>query len=229
MTTAPPKEATTDRVEAGLVVPWNTYLMYDDRGILEENYASMEKYMTFLSNQKFDGYLYNGAGTDYGDWVAYVSTDSRYISVCYYAYAALLMEKISNALSNNPNDEYAQKATSYKTLYDNIKAEFQTRYVRSSGAQKGMLWINTQTAHLLALRLGLFPDDESRTKGIEQLNKLITDNGNKLNTGFVGTGTLNQTLSDIGLINTAYNLLLQRNNPSWLYSVDQGATTIWER
>jgi alpha-L-rhamnosidase len=215
--------------EAGLVVPWNTYLMYDDRGILEENYESMEKYMTFLSNQKFDGYLYNGAGTDYGDWVAYVSTDSRYISVCYYAYAALLMEKISNALSNSPNDEYAQKAASYKTVYDNIKAEFNKRYVRSDGTQKGSLSISTQTSHLLALRLGLFPDDEARAKGIEQLNQLIVSNGNKLNTGFVGTGTLNQTLSDVGLINTAYNLLLQRNNPSWLYSVDQGATTIWER
>ena len=27
----------------------------------------------------------------------------------------------------------------------------------------------------------------------------------------------------------AYELLFQRKNPSWLYSIDNGATTIWER
>ena len=56
-----------------------------------------------------------------------------------------------------------------------------------------------------------------------------SDNGYKLSTGFVGTGILNHTLSEIGLDDMAYNLLLQRDNPSWLYSIDQGATTIWER
>jgi alpha-L-rhamnosidase len=212
--------------EAGLVVPWNVYLMYNDADILKENYESMEKYMVFLSNQTGDGYKYNGAGTNYGDWVAYVSTDSRYVSVCYYAYAALLMEKISNALSEAENDVYAQKAASYRTLYDNIKTEFQKRYVITSGRR---LTINTQTAYLLALRLDLFATESAREEGIKQLESLIKNNGYKLNTGFVGTGTLNQTLSDVGLTDVAYNLLLQRNNPSWLYSVDQGATTIWER
>jgi alpha-L-rhamnosidase len=212
--------------EAGLVVPWNVYLMYNDIEILKENYESMEKYMTFLSNQSGDGYQYNGAGTSYGDWVAYVSTESRYVSVCYYAYAALLMEKMSNALSETENDGYAQKAASYRTLYDNIKAEFQQRYVTTNG--RGLI-INTQTAYLLALRLDLFATEEAREAGIERLKQLITNNGYKLNTGFVGTGTLNQTLSDVGLTDIAYNLLLQRDNPSWLYSVDQGATTIWER
>ncbi|GHT42633.1 hypothetical protein AGMMS49965_14550 [Bacteroidia bacterium] len=205
--------------EAGLVIPWNTYLMYGNTDILSENYTSMEKYMAYLANQKGDGFLYNGPATTYGDWVAYVPTDHRYISVCYYAYAALLMEKISNTLNKE------QKAAAYKTLYDNIKAEFQTRYVNADGTLK----VNTQTAHLLALRMGLFPDEAARTKGIAQLNQLIADNGDRLNTGFVGTGILNQTLSDAGLVNTAYNLLQQRKNPSWLYSVDQGATTIWER
>jgi alpha-L-rhamnosidase len=113
--------------EAGLVVPWNTYLMYGDKGILEENFESMEKYMTFLSNQAGGGYQYNGPGTDYGDWVAYVETDRRYISVCYYAYAASLMEKMSLALSQTENDSYAQKAQSYRTLYNNIRTEFQHR------------------------------------------------------------------------------------------------------
>jgi len=211
--------------EAGIIVPWTTYLMYDNKNILEENYPAMEKYMSFLANQSDENYHYNGAGTDYGDWVSYVHTDNRYISVCYYAYSALLMEKISLALSAGKDDEYAQKAASYRALNDSIKQEFQSRYT----AEDGMLNQDTQTAYLLALKLNLFSTGDIRQKAIDHLRQLIVDNGNKLNTGFVGTGVMMPTLSDAGLIDIAYNLLLQRDNPSWLYSVDQGATTVWER
>jgi len=211
--------------EAGIIIPWTAYLMYADKDILIENYPAMEKYMAFLAAQADDKYKYNGAGTNYGDWVSYVKTDSRYISVCYYAYSALLMEKISLALSSSKNDLYAQKAAYNRILYNNIKREFQTRYIDAAGR----LTQNTQTAYLLALKLDLFPTAITRQRAINNLQILIMTNGNKLNTGFVGTGTIMPTLSDVGLTDVAYDLLLQRENPSWLYSVDQGATTVWER
>ena len=211
--------------EAGIIVPWNVYLMYDDAAIITENYESMEKYMGFLASQTGDGYKYNGAGTDYGDWVAYEPMDKRYISVVYYAYAAQLMSKMSKAISLSKGDVYDVKSSKYQTLFNNIKAEFQTRYVNVNGSLKE----STQTAYLLALKLGLFPNEDAKNTGISFLTQKIAGNGDKLSTGFVGTGTLNQTLSQFGATNTAYNLLLQRGNPSWLYSIDQGATTIWER
>ena len=40
---------------------------------------------------------------------------------------------------------------------------------------------------------------------------------------------LKNTLSENGMTDIAYELLFQRKNPSWLYSVDNGATTMWER
>ncbi|MDD4970864.1 MAG: family 78 glycoside hydrolase catalytic domain [Paludibacter sp.] len=211
--------------EAGIIVTWNIYLMYNDPRMITENYESMEKYMGFLAAQKGDGYLYNGAGIDYGDWVAYENMDKRYVSVCYYAYAAQLMMKMSEALSHKTEDFYDLKRASYRKLYDNIKTEFQTRYVNHDGSLKEV----SQTAYLLALKLELFPNDIAKNNGITFLTQKIATNGNKLSTGFIGTGILNQTLSQFGATNTAYNLLLQRENPSWLYSVDQGATTIWER
>ncbi|MGQ8338226.1 family 78 glycoside hydrolase catalytic domain [Sunxiuqinia sp. A32] len=211
--------------EAAIIVPWNIYLMYDDLEIIKENYESMEKYFGFLAAQSGNGYQYNGAGTNYGDWVSYEPTDSRYISVCYYAYAAQLMSKMSKALSFDDGDFYSSKAEEYNSLYENIKTEFQRRYIEQSGVLKEV----SQTAYLLALKLDLFPTDKAKKDGLDYLETRIANNGNKLSTGFVGTGILNQTLSEFGANNTAYNLLLQRNNPSWLYSVDQGATTIWER
>lgn len=211
--------------EAGIIVPWNVYLMYDDAGIIAENYTAMEKYMAFLAAQTGEGYLYNGAGVDFGDWVSYEKLENRYVSVCYYAYAAQLMSKMSNVLSQTKGDSYDVKSNGYTALYKKIKAEFQKRYVNADGSLKQV----TQTAYLLALKLDLFPTELAKNNGISYLTQKIANNGNKLSTGFIGTGILNQTLSQFGATNTAYNLLLQRGNPSWIYSIDQGATTIWER
>lgn len=210
--------------DAGIVVPWMVYLMHGDTSIIEENYDAMEKYMNWLARQTGDGYQYNGAGTTFGDWLAFVNTDSRYVSVCYYAYDVQLMEKMSRALSKSEGDIYDQKAKKYADLFEKIRAEFKRRYLNG-----GVPTQATQTGYLLALRFGLLPDDEAVQKTVKRLENAITSNREKLNTGFVGTGVINQTLSENGLDHKAYNLLLQRECPSWLYSVDQGATTTWER
>lgn len=210
--------------DAGIVVPWMVYLMHGDKSIIEENYAAMEKYMNWLSRQTGDGYLYNGAGTTFGDWLAFVNTDSRYVSVCYYAYDVRLMEKMSRALSREEGDVYDRKAKKYADLFEKIRTEFKRRY--TSG---GVPTQTTQTGYLLALKFGLLPDEDAVQKTTRRLENAITANREKLNTGFIGTGVLNQTLSENGLDHKAYNLLQQRECPSWLYSVDQGATTTWER
>lgn len=200
--------------DAGIIVPYTLYKMYGNTQIISHNYDSMVKYMNFLDNGTYDG-----PGTAYGDWLAYEGTDSRYISVAYYAYDAMMMSEIAEVLGKTADAE------KYGTLYENIKKDFQRRYVRSDGSMN----INTQTAYLLALKFDLLPNEASKKLIASRLVEKIKNNGNKLSTGFVGTATITQTLSEIGESNMAYTLLLQRDNPSWLYSVDQGATTIWER
>lgn len=205
--------------DAGIIVPWKVYAMSGNKRILEDNYEAMSRYMQYLTTNATEDYTYNGPGDEFGDWLAYQKTDKPYISVCYYAYDALLMKKMAKALEKNNDVE------KYNTLYNNIKKEFNQRYVIA----KGTLSQNAQTAYLYALKLDLFNTDEETQIAIKNLLMLIEDNGYKLSTGFLGTAILNQTLSQIGESNMAYNLLLQRSNPSWLYSIDQGATTIWER
>lgn len=200
--------------DAGIVVPYTLYQMYGATGIIESNYDSMVKYMNWLDNGTYDG-----PGTAYGDWLSYEHTDSRLISVAYYAHDAKLMSVMADAIGKTADAE------KYATLFENIKASFQQRYVRADGTMSAA----SQTAYLLALKFDLLPSEESREKVTAALAEKIKNNGNKLSTGFVGTGIISQTLSEVGLDDLAYNLLLQRDNPSWLYSVDQGATTIWER
>ena len=210
--------------EAGVIVPWTVYLMAGDQAVLEECYASMTHYMDWLSLQGDGQYKYNGAGTSTGDWLSYENTDSRYVCVCHYANVAQLMSKIAGALSESPTDTYFADSLKYAELYDNIRAEWQTRYLDGNGQPA----VSTQTSYLMALKFGLLPET-SVERAREILREKIENNGYKLSTGFIGTSILNQTLSEQGMDDLAYDLLLQRENPSWLYSVDQGATTIWER
>ena len=210
--------------DAGVIVPWTVYLMTGDQAVLDECYASMTHYMDWLSLQGDGQYKYNGAGTATGDWLSYENTDARYVCVCHYANVAQLMSKIAGALSQSPADTYYADSLKYAELYDNIKAEYQQRYLDGNGQPT----ISTQTSYLMALKYGLLPE-ASVERAKEILREKIENNGYKLSTGFIGTSLLNQTLSEQGMDDLAYDLLLQRENPSWLYSVDQGATTIWER
>ena len=63
----------------------------------------------------------------------------------------------------------------------------------------------------------------------KRLAELVAESGFHIQTGFAGTPYLLDALSDTGHLAEAYRLLLQRENPSWLYPVTMGATTIWER
>ena len=198
--------------DAPIIAAYTMYRMYGDLKIVKDTYPSLVKYMKYLS-----GFGMNGPHPAYGDWLAYEKTDNRYICVCYYAYDAILMEKLSNILGKE------RKAASYRKLYEKIRRYFKKTYMK-----RGKLTQTSQTAYLLALRFGLLPESyEAEAKRI--LAQKIRDNGYKLSTGFVGTGILNVSLSEFGMDNLAYSLLLQKGNPSWLYSVYQGATTIWER
>lgn len=212
--------------DAGIILPWNVYVMYGDKQIIEENYESMVRYMDWVATQKDGSYEYAGSDTRYGDWLAFEDTDKRYISVAHYGYMADIMSRMSKAMSETEGDAYDLKAAEYADLFGKIKAEFKRRYV---GGREGTLRQYSQCAHLLALKFNLLPDEKNIEASKKVLRDRITANGNKLATGFIGTGVINQTLSEYGMDDLAYTLLLQHDCPSWLYSVDQGATTIWER
>ncbi|MBQ8358079.1 MAG: family 78 glycoside hydrolase catalytic domain [Clostridia bacterium] len=196
--------------DAGIVVPYMLYLKYNDLETVAEHFDSMEKYMDYLVQ-------FGGPRPHYGDWLAYEETPEPYICLSYYAYDALLMSKMAKAIGRS------DRVVHYTALYHEIKTEFNSRYV-----ENGTLTITTQTACLLALHFGLV-EGEVRENVIRLLEKKIVGNDYTLSTGFVGTGILNQTLSEVGLDGLAYSLLLQTRDPSWLYSVRQGATTVWER
>ena len=204
--------------DAGVIIPYNMYKMYGDISIIEENYDAMCEFMDVYmasTNKK-------GGEQGYGDWLAYESNDTEIktmVGVAYFAWDAQMLSEMADIIGR-PDD-----AEKYRAVYEEEKAFFQEQFVNADGSLKR----TEQTACLMALKMDLLPDENSKKIVKQALLDNINRNGVKLQTGFLGTAILMQTLSDLGETETAYQLLLQRNNPSWLYSVDQGATTIWER
>lgn len=211
--------------DAGIILPWNVYTMYGDKAIIEENFESMERYMAWLESRATN-YKYNGADTRYGDWLCFEPTDNQYISTAQHGYMLDIMSKMSAALSTSEGDEYAKKAEKYAAQFEEAREEFAKRY---TSFRTHKVTATSQCGLLLPLRYNLISDDETKAMAISDLRKKIEGNNNTLSTGFVGTSIINQTLSEYGMDDLAYALLLQHNCPSWLYSVDQGATTMWER
>ncbi|MBR5519420.1 MAG: family 78 glycoside hydrolase catalytic domain, partial [Clostridia bacterium] len=201
--------------DAGIIVPYTMWKMYGKTEIVEEHFESMERYMAWQESRGFAG-----ANATYGDWLAYEETDKKYVSAVYYVQNLTYMAAMADAIGRS------DRAEAYRARKEEAIADFRKVWCDEMGMLKPE--VQTQTGYLLALKNDLFCP-ELRKTALEALKAKILANGCKLSTGFVGSCILCEVLAEMGENNLAYSLLLQTEDPSWLYSVHQGATTIWER
>ncbi len=202
--------------DAGIIVPYTYYKQYGDPSIFTEYYDSMAKYMDYLNSMD------KRIGLRFGDWLSYATNDTQmyeYISYVYTIWDAQMMQEIAEVLGKT--DDLAKWETMEQKYLDIARP----LYLDANGDHV----MTQQTALLFALKVGLYEDEAAFERGKAALVSAIRNNGNKLNTGFLGTSILMETLVEIGEADLAYELLFQDENPSWLYSVKQGATTTWER
>jgi alpha-L-rhamnosidase len=214
--------------DAGVIIPWTIYQIYGDTRILEKHYESMCRFVDFLvktSRNQLRCYSDYEGWHGFGDWLALDGSDGReggtskeLIGTAFFAYSTKLMAKIAEVLGRTDD------AVRFASLSNTVREAFLTNYVNPDGSIIG----GTQTSYILALYFNLLRED-LRPAAVAALVRNIQDRGNHLSTGFIGTPYINQVLSEAGEMDTAYALLKQTTWPSWLYSVLQGATTIWER
>ncbi|MCF8346447.1 MAG: glycoside hydrolase family 78 protein [Bacteroidales bacterium] len=241
---------------AGITVAWESYQQYGDLKMLKEHYDSMNEYMAFLASRIDPETDIMNEGP-LGDWLSPEGNknDNTQIWEAYYLYDLKLMTKIATTL-NKAEDAQAFKETfeKRKTFFNSkyvhpethktIKSGFITERRpaigdnEDPGSMSAGKEIDTQISYALPLAFGLFNIEhlpytrEHLVAAIQRQNR--DDFGNvlpaySLMTGFIGTAWINKALSDHGYDEIAYRLLQQTSYPSWLYPVDQGATTIWER
>jgi alpha-L-rhamnosidase len=205
--------------DAGVIVPYTTWLQYGDTAIVRDSWHAMQRYMDFILKNNPDYLRTKANGFDFADWLAPDQNTSRpLIDTAYWALSAQMMSRMATAL-DKPED-----ARKYDDLYANIRAAYQKAFVKDSGE----VLTGTQAAYVLTLYAKLAPESlEPVLAG--NLTKAIAASNGHLSTGFLATPFLLFALADHGHTGVAYQLLLNETYPSWGYMLSKGATTWWER
>jgi alpha-L-rhamnosidase len=226
--------------DAGIIIPFTSWLQTGDPSVIQQNWAAMEKYLNAITAANPDGLWKHDAGTAFGDWLSPEGkTDYALIATASWAYDATLMRQMAHALGRTADEE------KYAQLFQTIRTAFQKRFVHDDGFVAGadntpspFGVINnpnamshggdTQTGYVLALHMNLVPEN-LRAAAAQKLVDKIEANHGLLGTGFLGTHYLLEELATTGHAKLAYKLLLNTAYPSWGYLVEHGATTMWER
>ncbi len=235
---------------AGIVVPWEAWMQYGDRALLEEHYPAMAAYMEYLETQidPQTGLIRDAA---LGDWLGFQNRKlgPAFLAAAYHVWCLDILARVAEILGR-PED-----AAKFRVRHEERKEFFNRTFVSpakltlgipsrgfgeaAANAQPAQFEVaDTQTSYAVGLALGAFSEDNVPYMGRNLAATVERENPDddgivrppySLMTGFIGTAWISKALSFHGYSGHAYRLLQAAHFPSWLYPVEQGATTIWER
>ena len=228
--------------DAGVIVPYTLWKQYGDVAVVRANWKAMEKFLAllkrtdyvtppeegqcadWLSHEKFEQWrIEYGSGLWQGETRADVRVYWDLLGLCYRIWDLKMMIEMADALGEK------DAASAYRTEESEAIARFRNKFLGSDGLLPER-YRDMQTPAAYVLKLGLCPNREAERKTAAFLRESLERGGYSPRTGFLGTAILMDVLSDsMGAPELAYSVLLQRGCPGWLYAVDQGATTMWER
>ena len=228
-------EISSGWADAATILPYEVYMAYGDKELLRDNFSMMKKWVDYVKNTGENPYLFD-SGFHFGDWLGmdspyqslFGATNIYLVASAFYAYSVSLLIKAGKELEED--------VTEYESLYENILKEFQNAYLKdglptgkkaleASCPEKSTNFTQAAISLILYFHLAKKEDEEKLTNALVEL---IQENGMRMTTGFLGTPYILHALSENGRSDIAYDLLLQEKKPSWLYSVNKGATTVWE-
>lgn len=219
--------------DCGVMLPWNVYLNYNDKRLLEQHYISAKKLVDFIHKKNPNLIRTKAVGIsigNFGDWLngntikvegypkdgASIPKDA--FGTAFFFMVSKIVSKMANVLGFDDDSRY------YLDLSQQIKNKFNEVFVSEDGIIKG----DAQACYALALNFDLLPI-KLRPLAVQHLLNAIEKYDGRLSTGFLSTLPMMLELTDSGHNEVAYSLLLSRRFPSWFFEIDQGATTLWER
>jgi len=212
--------------DAAVLTPWVLYERFGDAGVLAQQYPSAKAWVDLIVSLAGPDRLWD-EGFQLGDWLdpaappedpADASTDRYLVATAYLAQSTLHLARTAEVLGLDDD------AAHYARVAEEVRDAFRRAYVLPDGRMTS----DAQTAYSLAIEFGLVTGDDAVRAGA-RLAELVSGAGNRIATGFAGTPLVTGALTATGHADTAYDLLLERSCPSWLYTVGMGGTTIWER
>lgn len=227
--------------DVGVIVPWTVWKQFGDNAIVDESWESMERFMDHMNDTRYahNAHLAENSNYQWADWLSYEPLESctgrawgpngllpeaveywNYLLGSYWAFDAAKMADMARATGRD--------AAKYEAMTERARKYLQETFLNADGTFKTDVLNTMQTPALFALKNGIV-DGAAKEQLLARLRQNFLDHDGCLQTGFLGTSILMSTLTENGMTDVAYDLLFQRRNPSWLYSIDNGATTIWER
>lgn len=214
--------------DACVIIPWDIYKITGDKTVLQENFEMGKKWVGYYQTTTKD---FIPDTHSFADWLQpYPEKDGKignrgdtprlFVNTAYFAHSAHLVSKMAGVLGNTEDEK------KYKDLYNKIALAFENKFFDNNGKFKNKK--QTQTSYLLAIYFDLL-QPETKVKAQKHLLEEIKNADYHLGTGFLGTPILPKVLDAMGEIDLMYKILFKETYPSWFYSINQGATTMWER
>lgn len=210
--------------DVSAITPHDLYSAFGDPDVLATQFDSMAAWLDKGIPRGEDG-MWDPNCPQFADWLdpkappqypAHGMTDTHLVANAYLVYTTGLVAGIAKQIGREA------EAKRFGDQFNDLKHKFQSEYISPTGRMVG----DTQAAIALALHFNLFPTPEQRARAVKRLEYLIRWDSFKISTGFAGTPIILETLANNGLLHLAYRMLQEKGNPSWLYSVLMGATTI---
>lgn len=208
------------------IMPWEFYLHYGDKDILEDSYPAMKEYIRYMQTWVGkDGIMHmQRTGRDgkvlkwfnLGEWVAPGNLPpDELVHTFYFWRCADLTAKTAAVLGNN------SEAKKYASLAEATRKAFHKRFYDPAKGTYGPAGGN-----IFALKLGVPAEQYSRV--VEALKNDIKANDGHLDTGIFGTQFFFEILSENGLHELAFDAMNKTTEPGYGRWLTLGATTTWE-
>ncbi len=216
--------------DAGVFVPWAAYQFYDDPRLLADHFESARRWVDWIKSKNPDLIWRNARHNDYNDWLngdtlvqegwpkTGATVPNEVFATMYFAESTRLVAEMARVLGKTT------EADAYRSLYESIRKAFQKAFVGADGVVRG----DTQAGYALALSFDLVPES-LRAPAFDRMVANLARYGNHMSTGFHSSHRMMLELARGVRLDLAYQLALQKTFPSWGYSIENGATTIWER
>ena len=218
-------DATSAWGDIGTFLPMTLWKYYGDREELAFAYPMMKGWVDYMDCLDVNRKYTFEPGFQFGDWLGLDGpsetsfkggTDDRYLGTVYYYQSAKLTAQAAEILGEQ------EEAAHYAELADKIRKGILEEYF----TPRGRFAMDTQASYIVALHFGLWVD---RDRLIAQFVERLKKDSFSIRCGFVGAPLLCTVLAECGRSDLAYDFLFKEDFPSWLYCVNLGATTVWER
>ena len=216
--------------DAAIRLPYLMYVNYGDKEVIVNNFEAFERYIANIAKNNPDLVWRKGLGLNYGDWLNGNTLNARgfpktgakipsevFSTIMFYN-SVRTLSKMAAATGKSDKADY------YSGLAEKIKTAFARTFVDSTGMIQG----DAQSCYAMALYYDIYPQDMEKIFEKRMIDKFIPYSG-RMNTGFHSTLCLMKELVRRGYEKKAFELLETTEFPSWGYSIEQGATSIWER